>query len=282
MKNSIKIQLRDKLPPELLKKVPKAFDILGSKGRAVAIIEIPDELREYETDIAEAIRRVHKNVKSVLGKESGRDGEYRLRDYRLIIGDPDTTILHKESGCSFKLDPRLTYFSNRESTERERITAKIKPNENILVMFSGIGPYPICIAKKHPTIKATAVELNPSAHKFCVENVKINKVKDQVSPILGDVREICPTLGNSFDRVLMPLPKGAYEFLDIAVSNVKPGGILHFYHWAPENDMFSEARRLVEKAAKEQGRNVRFTDGVKVSLFSPRVSKIRIDAQFLG
>lgn len=279
MSNTIRQHLKDKVPEDLLSSTPSSFDILGSRGGAVAVIEIPDELAAYEKEIADAIQAVHGNVRSVLSKDSGREGEYRLRSLRLIAGDPDTEVIHKESGCRFKLDPRVTYFSTRESTERERIVEMVQPGEDVLVMFSGVSPIAICVAKRHPDVTVTAVEINPEAHRYAVENVRLNKVADRVKPILGDVREVCPSLNTVFDRVLMPLPKGAHMFLDVAIPMVKPGGALHLYHWAPEDDLFTEARRLVAEAADEAGRRAEFIGGEKVALYSPRVYKVRVDMQ---
>jgi tRNA (guanine37-N1)-methyltransferase len=277
LRNTIRQHLKGKVPEDLLSIVPSSFDILGSRNGAVAVIEVPDELALYEKEIAVAIQAVHKNIKSVLSKDSGREGEYRLRSLRLIAGDTETEVIHKESGCSFKLDPQVTYFSTRESTERERIAEMVRPGEDILVMFSGVSPIAVCIAKRHPDVTVTAIEINPDAHGYAVENVKLNKVTDRVKPILGDVRDVCPSLNTVFDRVLMPLPKGAHMFLDVAVSMVKPVGLLHFYHWAPEDDLYSEAERLVVEAAAEAGRRAEFVGGVKVSLYSPRVYKVRVD-----
>ena len=279
MKKTIKSYLLGEIPDELVSLVPTSFDILGSKGEAVAIIEIPDELKEYETRIGEAIRHVHRNVKSVLAKKSERFGEYRLREMRLLVGDENTEVIHKESGCRFKLDPRATYFSVRESTERERIINQISGPEDVLVLFSGIGPFPICIAKKKSDVMATAIELNPEAHKYCVENIRLNKLDGRIYAIQGDVRVISPTLGKQFDRVLTPLPKGAYLFLDVIVPTVKPGGILHHYHWAEDDDPYSEVYKLVDVAAAKYGRKTEFLGGVKVAKYSPRVSKVRIDVR---
>ncbi len=279
MRHDIRTELRGVLPEEALRLVPRAFDIVGSKQKAVAIIELPEELREYERQIAAALMRVHKNVVSVLAKESERTGEFRIRDLRLVAGDPDTEVVHKESGCLFKLDPRRVYFSPRESAERERIAAKVGEGESILVMFSGVGPFPICIAKRHERVRATAVEINPHAHNYCVENIHLNRVGDHVTAILGDVREICPNLGETFDRVLMPLPKGAHKFLDVAIPLLRDGGILHFYHWAPEPDLFSQAEELVAAAAEACGRRAEVLERVRVSQYSPRVWKIRVDAR---
>lgn len=269
----------NEIPENLIDRVPTSFDILGSKEGSVAIIEVPEELEDYRIKIAEAVQRVHRNVKSVLTKKSERHGEFRLRDLEVVVGDQDAEVIHKESGCRFKIDPRLTYFSTRESTERERIIQQITAPEDVLVLFSGIGPFPICIAKKRPEVSATAVELNPDAHRYCLENIRLNKVDDRVTAILGDVREVCPTLPIQYDRVLTPLPKGAYLFLDVIVPTVKPGGILHFYHWAPDDDRYSEAFELVKKAALEFNRESEFLGGVKVAKYSPRYSKVRIDVR---
>jgi tRNA (guanine37-N1)-methyltransferase len=277
LRKTIKGYLQDKLSGDTLEDIPSSFDILGSREKSVALIEIPEEVENYAPLIAEAIMAIHKNVESVLSKESGREGEYRLRELELIAGNPDTEVIHKESGCRFKLDPRKTYFSTRESTERERINQKVNPSEKVLVMFGGVGPFAVCIAKKHPTVKVTTIEINPKAHQYCLENIKLNKIKTQVTPILGDVRDICPKIDEKFDRVLMPLPKGANEYLDLAIPIVKNGGVLHFYHWAHEDDLWSEAEQLVNEMADKLGRKVEFIDHQQVSLYSPRVYKIRLD-----
>jgi tRNA (guanine37-N1)-methyltransferase len=245
----------------------------------VAVVEVPDGLREYERLVAEAIMEVHRGVRSVLGKASSRYGEYRLRELRLILGDPDTEVEHRESGCRFRVDPNLAYFSTRESTERDRIVSMVRPGEDVLVMFSGVAPFPVRIAKGVEGVKVTGVEVNPDAHRYAQANAKLNKVADRVQLHLGDVREVCPSLGRAFDRVLMPLPKGAHEFLDVAVRMVRPGGVLHLYHWAPEDDLFTEATALICEAAERQGRTASFLGGARVSLYSPKVCKVRVDAR---
>jgi tRNA (guanine37-N1)-methyltransferase len=244
----------------------------------VAIIEVPEGLREYEEPIARALMRVQKSVASVLSKESGRVGEFRTREMRLIAGDPDTEVLHRESGCAFRLDPRTVYFSPRESQERGRIAEATSDGEEVLVMFSGVGPLPIRITKLLPGVRATAIELNLYAHNYCVENIHLNKVGDRVEARHGDVREVAASLDKKYDRVLMPLPKGAYKFLDVAVPLLKEGGVLHFYHWAPSEDMYGEAEGLVKAAFKREGREAAVTDRVRVSQYSPRYWKVRIDA----
>lgn len=279
MSRGVKEQLRGVIPDSLLDLVPRSFDVIGSKQEAVAIIEVPEEIRDYEEAIAHAVMRVQKNVASVLSKESGRAGEFRIREMRLIAGDPDTEVLHRESGCAFRLDPKTVYFSPRESQERGRIAEGTADGEEVLVMFSGVGPLPIRIAKHRPDVRATAIELNPYAHNYCVENIHLNRVADCIEAIRGDVREVCPGLGRLYDRIVMPLPRGAYVFLDVAVPLLKDGGVLHLYHWAPEGDLFSEAEELITEAFKADGKNAEFVGRVKVSQYSPRTWKIRVDAR---
>jgi tRNA (guanine37-N1)-methyltransferase len=279
LKKTLKVSLKGKIPDQYIQYVPSSFDIVGSKSGAVAIIEIPLELECYEKQIAISLMNLHKNVKSVLGKKSERQGEQRLRDYRLLSGDTNTEVVHKESGCIFKLDPRVTYFSTRESTERERICKQVSKFENILVMYSGVGPFPICIARHNVETKCLAIEMNYRAHQYCLENIKLNKLENRVKAIHGDVRKICPELDQQFDRVLTPLPKGAHLFLDLTIPLVKSGGVLHFYHWASDDDLFSDAYNLVKQAASMYNRDCVFVKGVRVSKYSPGVSKVRIDVQ---
>jgi len=282
MRHDIRAELRGVLPEEKLKLVPRSFDIIGSKQKAVAIIELPEGLRGFEHQIAAAIMEVHGNVSSVLAKESGRMGDFRIRELRLVAGDPDTEVIHRESGCLFRLDPRKVYFSPRESSERERVAAKARDGESILVMFSGVGPFPICLARRHGGVRVTAVELNPHAHNYCVENIHLNKVGDRVQPLLGDVREVCPGLGTVFDRIVMPLPRGAHMFLDVAIPLLRDGGVIHLYHWAPEPDLFSGAEEIIVKAAEGYGRRAEIIGRGRVSQYSPRVWKVRVDAKVAG
>jgi len=267
------------LPTELIGLVPRSFDIIGSKGHAVAVIEVSIELEPYGASIGEALMRIQRNVKSVLSKGTERKGGFRVREMTLLAGEPNMEVLHKESGCVFKVDPAKVYFSPRESTEREKIASQVVPGERVLVMFSGVGPFAICIAKRQPKASCIAVEFNPEGHRYCEENIRLNKVSDRVTAILGDVRDVCPTLGERFDRVLMPLPKGAYEYLDVAIPMVKPGGILHFYHWAPRDNSFSEGERLLLSHIDKQGRTADIIDHIKVSQYSPSSLKIRLDAR---
>jgi tRNA G37 N-methylase Trm5 len=55
-----------------------------------------------------------------------------------------------------------------------------------MVMFAGIAPYAIQIAKKQPKVKEViAIEINPIAVKYTRENISLNKVEDKVKLLMG-------------------------------------------------------------------------------------------------
>ncbi len=275
----LKDLLKDVLPKEKLKFVPKSYEIIGSRSGAVAIVEIPEELTGFEKEIGKAIIKLNKNVRLVLKKVSGREGELRLRRFEVIAGSGKTEVIHVEHGYKLLLDPTKVYFSPREATERQRVAEQVKPGEVVMVMFSGVAPYAIAIAKKQPKVKlVVAIELNEHAHLYALKNVELNKLQGKVLPVLGDVREKAKEWYGKCDRVVMPLPKGAYQFLDEAISCLKQsGGVIHFYHWAREDDLFGEAEKLVKDVAKRHGFKVRFLSKRKVLPYAPRVWKVCLD-----
>ncbi len=210
---------------------------------------------------------------------SKREGKYRLRKFKVILGK-ETETTHKEHNCRFRLDVSKVYFSPRESQERQVIAEKIKSGETVMVMFAGVGPYPVIMAKKNKKLKKIyAIEMNSRAFEYMKENIRINKVGDKVVPISGDVRERCPEYSGKCDRIVMPHPKGAYEYLSLAISCLKnKGGWIHFYYWAPEEG-FREAEDMVRNTVKTMKRKVKKIDTRKVLPYKPKVWKICMDIE---
>lgn len=248
-----------------------SYDVIGSKDKAVAIVEVPKELVRKQKQIAQDILKKHKNVKSVLKKTSERKGVLRVRSYRLIAGEKDTEVIHVEYGYRLKLDPRKVYFSPREGTERQRIASMIKPKETVMVMFSGIGPFAIAIAKKQlKTKEIIAVEINPAAVKYMKENIRLNKLEGRIIPVLGDVKKKCKEWYNKCDRVLMPLPHKSELFIDVAKKCLKKGYI-HMYIIEDEDKIEKRVKEIVKKI-KPKSYKIR-----KVLPYAPRVNKYCID-----
>ncbi len=249
-----------------------AYDIVGSKEKSVAILSTDTKNAKK---VAKELMERHPSVKTVLKKTSGRVETFRLNRCRLVAGNKDTEVVHKEYGYSLKLDPRKVYFSPRESTERQRVAALVKPKEIVLAMFSGVSPYPIAIAKKQPNVgKIYAVEINPSAHEYAIENIVRNHVESKVVPILSDIRK-ARDLGK-VDRITMPMVETAIDFIDEAFYHSKKGTVIHLYGQS-KDAIFKDLEKRVEKIAKECNVKFKVVGRQDVLPFSPHVRKVRLD-----
>ncbi len=270
--------LKDELTEEELELVPRSFDIIGSEEKAVAIIEVPKELESKKKLIAEALMKLNKNVKSVLNKKSGRKGTYRLEDLELLAGDKDTEVIHKEHGYLLRVDPQKVFFSTREATERQRIATMIRPKELVCVFFSGCAPYPISICKNQPLVERVyAIEINPNAHRYAQENVRINKLAHKIILMNDDVKNVCKNLKIKFDEIIMPIAVGGEKYLDYAFKLIKDGGVIHFYYTGKEGDLFGEAEKAVIKVALSNRKRIKIENKIKVLPFGVRSYKICLD-----
>jgi tRNA (guanine37-N1)-methyltransferase len=264
----------------------RGYDVIGSKDKAVAIIEVRDKDADVsvEKEFAKSIMTRNQHVVSVLKKESAREGEFRIREYSLVAGDEDTEVLHMENGYKLLVDPRKAYFSNRESTERMRIASQVRPGELVMVMFAGIGPYAIAIAKAQPGVqKVIAIEINPEAVRYMEHNVRINKLSHKVQPLQGDVRDACEPWYGQCDRIVMPLPLGAGEFLDVAAKCAKVGAVVHLYGWGNEADgsVYAAVEKAIAEFAAKSGVRYEIVGRRKVLPYAPGRYKVCVEFKVL-
>jgi len=275
---NLKEELKGKLTEEELALLKRSFDTVGN----VIIIEIPEGLEAKEKLIAETLLQMHKNIKTVLKKVGVHSGKYRRQKLKVIGGEKSKEATYRENGVVLKLGVEKVYFSPRSSTERKRISDQVCDGEKILVMFSGCGPFPLVISKNAKPAAIYGIELNPIAHKYAVENVLINKAKTVIL-IKGDVRKEVPKLlkqaecKSGFDRISMPLPKGAEKFLDVALSASKKGTIIHFYDFAKEEEIPAVLAEKVEKACKKAKKEYEILKIVKCGDFGPRIYRVCVD-----
>lgn len=238
--------------------ISKSYDVVGN----VAIIRIPNGLALEAHIIAEAIMQTDKHVKTVLKQSSAVSGDFRLRGLEWVLGEEKTETVHKESGCFFRVDLAQCYFSPRLSFERMRIAHLMQPDEVALNMFAGAGCFSILMAKLGKALKVYSVDLNPVAVAFMRDNARLNRVSDRVVPILGDSKDvILARLRCVANRVVMPLPEKAFEYLDFAVLALKPeGGWVHYYdfvHALKDVDPVEKVR--VKVTEKLEGLGVGFS-----------------------
>ncbi len=255
----------------------RAFDIIGD----IAIVEIPKNTKEKEKAIAARIVSQQKNIRAVYKRIGGHEGKLRLQKLKHIFGEKRTVTVHKENGVSLKLDIAKAYFSPRQATERKRVFLQIKKPETVLVMFSGVGPFTVSIAKNTPATSVYGVELNRIAHKYALKNAKLNKVEAKVTSLYGDVHKIVPKLNKKFDRIIMPLPKGAESFLDVAFAAAKKGAIIHFYDFEKEDDITEKSVAKVAAASVGVNKKIRILSVVKCGQLAPRAYRVCVDFKIL-
>ena len=271
---SITELLKDKLSEEEIEELKKSFDIIGD----VVIVEIPEDLEAHKKEIGQATLQFTKR-KTVYMKKSAVKGVTRVRELELIAGEDNPITIHKEHGTRLKLDVKNVYFSPRLATERKRVQEATQDGEEILDMFAGIGPFPIVIAHEK-NVNITAVDINEYAIKYLNENIKLNKLAPNahITAICGDTNEVAlnELKDKKFDRLIMNLPGLAPEFLDLAVSLCKDGGVIHYYEFS---DGFSQGIERAQIACEKQNKEVEILNTRKVKSSSPGMWHVAIDCK---
>jgi tRNA (guanine37-N1)-methyltransferase len=236
---SLQALLKDKIPEEKLSSIPKGFEVIGD----IAIVSIPEELDSEKYLIAEALAFHRKDVRAVLRKLHKIRGSARAGKFELLLGSR-TTTLHRENGCAFYVDVTKTYFSGKMAYERNRIAQKVNDDEDVLILFAGVGPFLIPI-KKSKNVDITGLDNNPAACAFLRKNLKLNGIEAHI--ILGDANFMNYLFKEPFDRIVMPTPYGQEHFLNLAHPILKPEGIVHFYTFKKDFELAHFKKLLEEK-----------------------------------
>jgi tRNA (guanine37-N1)-methyltransferase len=268
---NLKEMLREVIAKKHLEKLPRAFDIVGD----IAIVDIPRGLGKYQKKIAAAVMNVQPHVKAVHKRIGGREGKLRLQKLSWLKGEKRTETVCVENGVRLKLDVAAVYYSVRMAHERLRIVSQVRKGEDVLVMFSGAGPYVVEIAKLTGARSVVGIEVNKKGHRYALENIQLNKVSGKATAYCGDVRSVVPKLKKRFSRILMPLPKGASGFLPLALAFVKKGGMIHFYDFERDEDLPAASIAKVKKAAA--GKKISVKRVVKCGQLAPRAYRVCVD-----
>ncbi|MDY6965358.1 MAG: class I SAM-dependent methyltransferase family protein [Halobacteriota archaeon] len=275
-RRSFKELLDGSLSEDEIETIHSSFDVIGD----IAIIKIPKDLLNRKEEISKALHLFLPKIRVIAMVSGETDDLFRVRGLEVLYGDGDTETVHREWGCSFKLDVKNVFFSPRLSYERHRIAEMVQPEETIINMFSGVGTYSIIIAKRCPGVKIYSIEINPHAYSYMAENIKLNNLEGSVIPIFGNAKEkiLRDNAIDSADRVIMPLPDYAYKFLDVAISSLKSGGALHYYDVAYELPDDESLSRLYSEADR-QGRRAEIKSQRILRSVGPRKYHIVIDAE---
>ncbi len=239
------------------------FEVVGD----IAIVE--DEEAER---VAEVLMSASKSIAVVIAPMSDVEGEFRTRRFRHVAGEERTITTHKENGLRYRVDLQGAYFTPRLATERLRIAGLVSPGEVVLDMFAGVGPFALLLAKRGARV--IAMDKNPVAVQYLRENAHLNKL--QVEILQGDAAGLALAYENRADHVIMNLPHSASQFLAQAILAARPGGLVHYYAFASEEDLFADLA-LIKKAAEPLGASVEVLYQGVVRSYAPRRYNVVID-----
>jgi len=273
---NLKEALKSKLTKKEFEFAPKSFDSFGNIG----VIEIPKELEKKKKLIGETLLGISPRFDTICSIESDHVGEFRVQKVKIIAGNKNLVATYRESGVTLKIPLGKVFFSPRLGSERLRIAKEIKKGEVVGCWFSGVGPYPIVLAKNSQMKKAVAIELNPVAHKYALENMKLNKCEEKIEFVLGDVKKVYKKYKKKFDRIAMPLPHTGYQFLKEAFYCIKTKGIIHFYEIVEKED-YALPEKQIKEAAKAQKRKIKILRKRRVRQFSPTKEQVVFDIKVL-
>ena len=261
------------VPTRLEPLLPKAFDAIGD----IVVVRLPEELREFERAVGEAIMRWNPKVRTVAVDE-GVKGELRVRKVRVVAGERKTRTEHVEFGLRYLVDIERAYFSPRLGSERWRVAQQVRPGEVVVDMFAGVGPYAILIARTRQPKAVHAIDANPDAVELLRENVRRNRANVVVHEGHGPslLRGLAPV-----DRVIMDLPQSGAEFLPTAAASVRDGGIVNFYT-IEERGLIEDAKEETVQLVRQHGQGAEVLSARIVRGYSPGRVHLALDLRITG
>ncbi|MGC9309169.1 MAG: hypothetical protein ACP5D2_00550 [Candidatus Nanoarchaeia archaeon] len=236
-------------------KIPQ--DIIGD----IAILKFPSKYTWLRKKLlARRFLKTHPNINTILEKTDKIKGRLRKAETKFLAGEKKQETIHIESGCKFKLNIQQAYFSPRLSAHRQEtckeIAKQVPQNKktNILIMFSGIAPWPIILAsilkKEYPNKKVIiyANEINQQANKYAKENIKLNKLDNYIRLIKGDAKKLPEKLNKKFNIIIMPRPNLKETFLKTAKKLSKKGTIIYYHGFGKKEDVGREIKQEISKS----------------------------------
>ncbi|OPY51227.1 MAG: tRNA (guanine(37)-N1)-methyltransferase Trm5b [Methanosaeta sp. PtaU1.Bin060] len=252
---------------------PSPEDVLGFRPSYEVVGDIAIVEPERAEAVADVLLSICKPVRAVIAPVSDVEGEFRTRRFRHVAGERRTVTLHREHGLRYRVDLENAYFTPRLGTERLRIARLVRPGDNILDMFAGVGPFSLLLAKRGARV--IAIDKNPAAVFLLRENARLNKVKE-IEILEGDAAALALRYEKTADHVIMNLPQTASQFLVPAMRAVRLGGIVHYYAIAPEEDLYKD-EALIKKTAADLGTSAEILYRGVVRSYAPRRYNVVMD-----
>lgn len=263
-----------------MEKNHRSFNILGN----VAVVNFSDGTKALDKKKF-ALEILNKNnfIKTVLEKSGKFHGRLRKMETKQIAGEKNKEVLYKENNCSFRFNIDTTYFSPRLSNERKEIASFVKKESEVLVMFAGVAPFSIVIAKNSKPKKVYSNEINREANKYAELNAEINGVKNRIEFVHGDIKKVALKLkkeNKKFDFIVMPRPNLRESFLEQAFMLSKKRTKVYYYDFCKvdETDLIVDK---IKKQASKYKRKVKILNVKSAGETAPYKIRVRVDFEVL-
>jgi tRNA wybutosine-synthesizing protein 2 len=232
---------------ELAAGLPTGYQRLGS----VLLLDLPDAARPAFASIGQAWQATL-GVRTVLRRAGPIEGTWRRPAVERLAGDSsETTVV--EHGVRFRFDAARLMFARGNRTERHRFGTLVRPGETVTDLFAGIGYFTLPALVTGRADRVWAVEQNPLAFRYLVENIAAHRAADRARPILGDNRRVELPAGGS-DRVVLGYLPSSLPWLPRALPLLRPdGGWLHVHLVGDAREGPSGAAREVAGAIARAG-----------------------------
>ena len=220
---------------------PGSFEMAGH----IAHLNLRDEHLPYRHIIGQVLLDKNPSIKTVVNKTSSISNTFRVFPMEVIGGVENFITQLKEQKCLFSFDFSKVYWNSRLQFEHERLVTQFKGGERICDVFAGVGPFSIPAVKNQKCI-VYANDLNPESIHWLKENVKKNKIKenlfvfnqnasDFIKNSIAILHEKEPE--SYFDHYIMNLPASAPSFIEhFADLQFKNSPLVHCYLFVKDID----------------------------------------------
>lgn len=255
----------------------KGYDVFGN----IVVMKFSKDVKARDKkQFAEKFLKGNKPVTTVLEKTGKFKGRLRKMQTNYIAGEKTKESLYKENGCVFRFNIDTTYFSPRLSNERKEIAKAVRRGEKVLVMFAGVAPYSVVIAKNSRAGRVVSVEINREANKYARLNVELNKLKKRVEVVPGDIKKVAKKLKEKFDVIVMPRPQLRDSFLREAFMLSKKGTRIYYYDFCKQEETEKIVEKI-EKEAKKYRKKIKILRVKSAGEIAPYKIRVRVDFRVL-
>jgi len=253
------------------------YDILGN----IAILK--GEGKTKEQKLLQAKELIKKpGISTVLEKATNVHGRLRTIKTKYLLGKKTKVAELRENGCIFRFDVESCYFSPRLSNERQIISTKCKKSDRVLVMFAGVGVFPVVIYHYIKPKEIVGVELGRECCKYFEKNLTINKIPaGKIKVIQGDVKKKINNSLGKFEVVVMARPNLEESFLKWGLTPSKRSTRLFYYGFC-KDDMVNEMVEELIKEAKKLKRKIKVVSITPAGEIAPFKHRYRVEFKVMN